>query len=92
MAKSRKNKRSILSSISKTSKKALPALNKGLIRVGSVTKNVAVKTLPVMEKGVSAVYGTMATGFDLGIKGAKSITKSSTKKRHRKGGKKSRKH
>jgi hypothetical protein len=98
MAKSRKNSKSVLKSISKTSQKALPAVNKGLQNVGIVAKKVAQKSIPVVEKGVSAVYGTMATGFDLGVKGvakgikvAKSFKKSRSAKRHRKS-RKTRKH
>ena len=85
MAKSRKNSKSVLSSISKTSQKALPAINTGLKNVGTA----AVKSIPIVEKGVSVVYGTMATGFDLGVKGvakgvkvAKSFKKSRSSKRH----------
>jgi hypothetical protein len=47
----------------------------------------------VLEKGVSAVYGTLATGFDLGLKGAKNVdynVQSITKKRR--GKKSGRKH
>ena len=53
-------------------------------KVGSVAKKVVSKSTPIVEKGVSTVYGTMATGFDLGIKGAKTAAKSvsqMTKKR-----------
>jgi hypothetical protein len=85
MAKSRRNRRSnILKRIQKTSSKAIPAVDKGLKNVGDVAKNVATKSKPVIEKGVSAVYGTLATGFDLGIKGAKNIAsnvKNITRKR-----------
>jgi hypothetical protein len=49
--------------------------------VGSTAKNVASASIPVIEKGVSAVYGTMATGLDLGVKGAKSIAKGMSKRR-----------
>ena len=90
MAKSRKNSKSVLSSISKTSEKALPAVNNGLKNVGIVAKKVAVKSIPIVEKGVSVVYGTMATGFDLGVKGAKTVAKGVSisnkkrSKRHRK--------
>ena len=84
MAKSRKNNKLVLSSISKT----LPAVNNGLKNVGIVAKKVAVKSIPIVEKGVSVVYGTMATGFDLGVKGAKTVAKGITnKKRSRRHGK-----
>jgi hypothetical protein len=88
MAKSRKNNKYVLSSISKTSEKALPAVNNGLKNVGIVAKKVAVKSIPIVEKGVSVVYGTMATGFDLGVKGVKGVAKGITnKKRSRRHGK-----
>jgi hypothetical protein len=48
----------------------------GIKKVGSVAKNVVSKSSPIVVKGVSTVYGTLATGFDLGIKGAKSAAKS----------------
>jgi len=83
MAKSRKNSKSVLSSISKTSQKALPAINTCLKNVGTA----AVKSIPIVEKGVSVVYGTMATGFDLGVKGANTVAKgvkNITKKRRSK--------
>ena len=95
MAKSRKN--NILKSVEKTSKKVLPVVDKSLKNVGTTAKDVANVSLPIVEKGVSAVYGTMATGFNLGVKGvkgvkstAKGMTKSKRSKRHRKSGRKTR--
>lgn len=88
MTKSRKN--SILKSVGKTSSKVLPVVDKGLQTVGTTAKHVAQNSLPIVEKGVSAVYGTMATGFNLGVKGVKGVAKGMTKgKRSRsyKGGK-----
>jgi hypothetical protein len=88
MSKSRRNRKSsLLNNISKTSARALPALGKGLKTVGIAAKDVAVKSTPVIEKGVSTVYGTIATGFDLGVKGAKNVAmglKQGTKKRRTK--------
>ena len=82
MAKSRKF------NVLKSSMKVLPSIDKGLKTVGSTAKNVAESSIPVLEKGVSAVYGTMATGFDLGVKGARTVAKgvSKSSKRHHKGG------
>ena len=89
MAKSRKN--NILKSVEKSSKKVLPVVDESLQTVGTTAKDVAKISLPIVEKGVSAVYGTMATGFNLGVKGvntvAKGMSKSKRSKRHRKGGK-----
>lgn len=76
MTKSRKRQNAI-----KTIKKTLPVVNKGLKTVGMTAKKVATASIPVIEKGVSVVYGTMATGLDLGVKGAKTITKNVYKKR-----------
>jgi len=91
MAKSRSHRSSILKSIRSTSEKALPVVDKGLKTVGTTAKYVAVKSAPVVEKGASAVYGTLATGFDLGVKGAKTLAKGVTKRRRHKkrGGRKS---
>jgi len=73
-----------------TSKKALPVVGKGLTKVGTAAKDVAVKSAPIVENGISVVYGTMAKGFDLGVQGARTVAKGISKKRrskrHRKGG------
>jgi hypothetical protein len=89
MAKSnslRKRASSFVKSSSETAEKALPVVNNSLKNVGVTAKNIAKETFPVIEKGVSAVYGTMATGFNLGLKGAKSVAsgvKSVTSKRRK---------
>ena len=85
MAKSRKSRRSVMKTITRTADKALPVVDKGLKTVGTTAKNVADASIPVIEKGVSVVYGTMATGLDLGVKGAKSIAKGVSKARRSSG-------
>jgi hypothetical protein len=94
MAKSRKNRSSsIFKNIKKTSVNAVPVVGKGLTKIGSVAKGVAKESVPIVEKGVSTVYGTLATGFNMGEKGVKMVTKGITKnKRRRRGGKKTRRH
>lgn len=72
MSKSRKN--NVMKSINKTASRALPVVNNTLKTVGTTAKDVAVASIPIVEKGVSAVYGTMATGLDLGVKGVKSVS------------------
>ena len=87
MSKTRKNKKSIFKTITLSSKQTLPIVNKSLQNVTSIAKDVVVNSGPIVEKGVSTVYGTMATGFDLGIKGVNNVTKSIkkiTKKRKNK--------
>jgi hypothetical protein len=69
MAKSHK-KRS-----SKYSTKVGKSVNKGLKTAGVVAKGVVKETIPIVEKSVSAVYETIATGANLGIKSAKNIGK-----------------
>ena len=93
MAKSRKN--NILKSIEKTSNQLLPVVDKSLKTVGTTAKDVAKISLPVVEKGVSAVYGTMATGFNLGVKGVKGVSgvaKGMTKRKRSRRHKKTRRH
>ena len=79
MAKSRSHRKSILKSIRNTSKKTLPVVGKGLKTVGTTAKYVAVKSAPVVEQGVSKVYGTLASGFDLGLRGVNTIAKGAKK-------------
>ena len=89
MSKTRKNRsrKNFLRKISRTGKNAIPVVKSGLKTVGNTAKVVAVKAAPVVEKGVSSVYNTMVTGFDLGVKGVKQFSskksRSKRSKRHR---------
>lgn len=60
-----------MKNLSKTTNKAIPYVKKGLKDVGTVTMSVTKKATPVIEKGLGVVYGTLASGFDLGVKGLK---------------------
>jgi len=93
MAKSHKSKKySILKGLKKTTSKAVPIVESGLKSVGSTVKTVAIKSAPTVNKGLEGVYGALATGFDMGIKGVKkgvsSVSKMTKKRRrrHTKGG------
>jgi hypothetical protein len=77
---SRKGRGSVMKRIRRTTYKTLPVVNKGLMTVGTTAKNVASASIPVVEKGVGVVYGTMATGLDLGVKGVKSVSKNISKR------------
>jgi hypothetical protein len=100
MGKTRRNinKKSVMKSIKKSIKnvstRVLPAVNKGLNVVGATTTNLVKKSAPIIEKGVSTVYGTMTSGFDLGIKGVKGVAKGvknmSMQTRRKKGGRRRR--
>jgi hypothetical protein len=82
MTKSHKFKKSsILKGLKKTTSKAVPIVKSGLKSVGSTVKTVAIKSAPTVNKGLEGVYGALATGFDMGIKGVKKGVSKMTKKR-----------
>ena len=84
MAKSRK------SNVMKTIKRTLPVVNNGLTKVGTAAKDVAEASIPIVEKGVSVVYGTMASGLDLGVKGVKNVVNRSRSRSRSRGRSRSR--
>lgn len=69
--RSSKKRPSFMKNVSKTTYKAIPYVKKGLKNVGSATMTVTKQATPVIEKGLGVVYGTLASGFDLGVKGLK---------------------
>jgi hypothetical protein len=78
-------KSSLFKGLKKTTTKAVPMVKSGLKSVGSTVKTVAIKSAPTVNKGLEGIYGALATGFDMGVKGvSKGVTKvsSMTKKRH----------
>ena len=83
--KSRSSRKSgLLKSLKKTSSKAVPIVKSGLKSVGSTVKTVAIKSAPTVNKGLEGVYGALATGFDMGIKGiSKGVSKMTKKTRTR---------
>jgi hypothetical protein len=85
MSKTRKNrsKKNFLKKITNTGKRAIPVVETGLKTVGKTAKVVAVKSVPIVEKGVSKIYSTMVQGFDLGVKGLNSKMTKSKRRRHR---------
>ena len=91
MAKMRKSsKKNILKRFKKTTKNVIPVVESGLKTVGTTAKNVSTKAKPYVEKGVSSIYGVLATGFDMGVKGVSKVAsnviskKSKKTKKHRK--------
>jgi len=86
----KKRASSLIKSTSKNINKVLPVVDNGIKTASYVAKGVAKETIPIVEKGVSAVYGTMNTGFNLGVSEAKNIgkgIKNYSKKNIKKGGK-----
>ena len=51
--------------VSANTTKTLTKVNRGLENIGNAAKQSA----PIVEKGVAGVYDTLATGFDMGVKG-----------------------
>jgi hypothetical protein len=87
MAKTRKNrsKKNFLNKITKTGKKAIPVVKTGLKKVGNTAKVLAVKTAPIVENGISKIYGTMVNGFNFGVNSitSKMSRKGRSKRRYR---------
>ena len=66
--------------ITRTNNRVLPQVEGGLEKVG----HKAIKASPVVEKGISNVYNTLATGFDMGIKGVQTTISTRRSRRHKK--------
>lgn len=86
MVKTRKHKMNKPGKINKLQKtlsantnKTLTNVNHGLEHIG----NTAKKSAPIVEKGVAGVYDTLATGFDMGVKGISKVKKTLTIKHKR---------
>ena len=71
MRKSKSQKRGFLKRVKKTTSRVVPAVASGINTVGTKVSNVALKSTPFVKRGVSDVYGVLATGFDMGVKGVK---------------------
>jgi transposase len=82
MGKGKSRRSDVIKTITTTTEKVIPVVDKSLSTVGTTAKNVATASVPVIEKGVSVVYGTMATGLDLGTKGVKTLAKGISRNRY----------
>ena len=81
-SRSKSKKSSLFKGLKKTTSKAVPMVKNGLKSVGATVKNVAIKSAPTVNKGLEGVYGALATGFDMGIKGVtKGVSKMTKKSR-----------
>ena len=81
-SRSKSRKSGIMKNLKKTTSKAVPMVKSGLKSVGATVKTVAIKSAPTVNKGLEGVYGALATGFDMGIKGVtKGVSKMSKKTR-----------
>ena len=87
MRNSRRNKSSNRRR-NKTSKALLGSVNSGLTTVANTAKSIGQKSKPMIERGLSGIYGTLATGFNMGMKGVnkglKTVTFKKQTRKHRK--------
>jgi len=80
MVKSYKKRIStVVTSTQKNVQKALPIVNDGLKTAGVVAKGVAKETIPIIEEGVSKVYGTINSGFNLASAEVKNLASAEVK-------------
>ena len=90
-SRSKSRKPGLLKGLKKTTSKAVPIVKSGLKSVGATVKNVAIKSAPTVNKGLEGVYGALATGFDMGVKGVKKgVSKVSKMTKKRRGTKRRR--
>jgi len=68
---SRKTKKNFYGTLKRTTKRAIPVVASGIKTVGKTSVKVVEKSAPIVEKGVGTVYGVLAEGFDMGVKGLK---------------------
>lgn len=87
----RSRKINFMKKLKSTSESAIPVVKSGLKTVGTTAKVIATKSEPVAEKGLSGIYGALATGFDFGLKKLKnkpyknkSHKKNKSARRHKK--------
>jgi hypothetical protein len=91
MGKTRRNNKklkktktnNLFKEIKGTSQLAVPVVKKGLKTVGSTVKTVAIKSAPTINKGLEGIYGTLATGFNMGLEGVSKMTKRNKSKRNK---------
>ena len=89
MTKTRKNKFSksskkttnIIKNIGRTTKRVLPVVKTGLSTIGQNVKYAANKSEPAIKQGFKSIYGTLATGFNMGLNKLSSTFKKSTFKK-----------
>jgi hypothetical protein len=72
--KSKKINRSFFKKLRRTTGRAIPVVASGLKRVGSSVKTITTRSKPVVEKGLGAIYKSVLSGFDLGVKGIRVVT------------------
>lgn len=64
-------------------KRTIPIMKSSLKKVGSTVKNVTRKATPVVNKGLEKAYGTLASTFDMGVKGLGKVVSKMNKSKSR---------
>jgi hypothetical protein len=81
---SKKRRRmNVFKKLKKTTIRALPIVESGLKKVGKSVEFAAEKSAPIVNKGLEGIYGTLATGFEMGAKRVKNVIKTRRRSRSR---------
>jgi hypothetical protein len=82
-SKSSKKTTNIIKNIGRTTKKVLPVVKTGLSTIGQNVKYAANKSEPAIKQGFKTIYGTLATGFNMGLNKLSTFGKSYAKRREK---------
>jgi hypothetical protein len=67
----KRSRRSKKNNVTRSIKRTMPKVKKGLKVVGKTAVNVTKEATPIVEKGLGKIYGVLAEGFDMGVRGVK---------------------
>jgi len=76
----KRSRRSKKNNVARSIKKTMPKVKRGLKVVGKTAVDVTKKATPIVEKGLGQIYGVLAEGFDMGVRGVKKSMKSRSRK------------
>jgi hypothetical protein len=80
-SRSSKKRTNFIKNIGRTTKRVLPIVKTGLSTIGQNVKYAANKSEPTIKQGFKSIYGTLATGFNMGLNKLSTLGKSSGKRR-----------
>ena len=78
---SKRRRTGIIKNIGRTTKRVLPIVKTGLSTIGQNVKVAATKSEPAIKQGFKSIYGTLATGFNMGLNKLSTFGKSGAKRR-----------
>jgi hypothetical protein len=79
--RSSKRRTNFIKNIGRTTKRVLPVVKTGLSTIGQNVKSAATKSEPAIKQGFKSIYGTLATGFNMGLNKLSTFGKSGAKHR-----------